>query len=317
MLTLHGSTKKSLPEITSSFFAGSNGSMDGVGINTTDSVETGLLYAEGDGVVYIVPQITSDYLLISEEQLLSKKQQQKIIGICSELPIADQYRLATDLVGKKVKVFSDENDAHIFYKEQIKKKNELGLSHDRLKPNVEFEHTHTEVHYAHMDFDLSNVDTHTLHYILNLFDNSFSSHAFKSIVPGLALPKSAGFTNYLSFEASHPILCELPASFVMENPNIVTALCAAFNNPSNVELLLYALNDHQIDPDANTLSTRLSHLPFPFEIKNSTFAGNRNQDSARSCLTQELLSFVNEANKITPVINANIKNEPPTLSRSI
>jgi hypothetical protein len=309
MFTLHGSTKKSLPEIAPSFFAGSNGSMDGVGTNTTDSVDTALLYAEGDGVVYIIPQITVDYLLISEEQLLSKEQQQKIIDICSELPIADQYRLATDLAGKKVEVFSNDNDAHVFYKQHIHTKNELGLSHDRLKPNVEFEKNHTEVHYAHCDFDLSNVNTHTLHYILNLFDNSFSSYAFQSIAPGLVLPKNAGFKNYLSFAPTHPVICELPASFVMENPAIVTALCAAFNNPSDVELLLYALNDHQIDPDANTLSKRLSHLPFPFEMKNSTFKGSGDNTSPRSYLTKECISSANNKNKIPSITNATTKNE--------
>lgn len=216
MKVVHGSKIKNIEFLGARFMSGSNGSMDGVGINLTSNVPLALNYATKDGSVYIVDIDTSNYLTVSDHSFLSDSQAETLITKLKELPDNLQYRLATDICGKEVVKFNDDDKAEEFYKlERIKIKGlELGL--DRMMPMIDpDDDVGFSIKIARNDFDFNNVSTKHIHYCLNLYDNCLSSELLKSISDGLILEKEDGRHNYLSFNGMEKPKTEISGDFLI------------------------------------------------------------------------------------------------------
>jgi hypothetical protein len=217
MKVVHGSKIKNIEFLGPRFMSGSNGSMDGVGVNLTSNVPLALNYATKDGSVYIVDIDTSNYLTVSENSFLSDSQVKTLTSKLKELPDNLRYRFATDMCGKEVVKFSDDDKAEEFYKlERIKIKG-LDLGLDRMMPMIDpNDDVGFSIKIARNDFNFDDVSTKHIHYCLNLYDNCLSTDLLKSISSGLILEKEDGRHNYLSFNGMEKTKTEISGDFLIK-----------------------------------------------------------------------------------------------------
>ncbi len=220
MRLLHGSKKAGISQLEPQYIGGNNGSVDGIGINLTDSIPLARHYAGSEGVVYISDIDTKDYLRISNSDHLTKEQAMSLRRELEPMNRNLRYRLATDLCGKKETVFSSDEQAEKFYKEKRQEYRDMGISLDRLKPDIDFDDNGDMIiKHAQTDFsELSKATTKHIHRCLNLLDNEFASTLLKTISKGLVLPREDGTTNYLSFAMEEGIVSEMNQEF-LNKPN--------------------------------------------------------------------------------------------------
>lgn len=206
MILFHGTTKQDLRFLEPYYYGGSNGSLDGVGINLTDSLAVAQEYGKGGRVLLLSPS-TTQFLRVDTDTMLSPAQSATLSALFKELPFEVQIRFATDLHGKQTHHFTEESAAKSFYSLA---KAELAGFHlpDRIRPEVQFERDTVDVLVARRDVDFSAVNTKRLHYILNLYDNRLATTMLKEITTGLVLPKDSGTTVYLSFRRDEMVLAD-------------------------------------------------------------------------------------------------------------
>jgi hypothetical protein len=212
----HGSKVNSLSELKASYYDGNNGANDGIGIYLTAEVGTAINYATDEGSVYLVDLNTEGFLTIAPDTYLSPEQSAKLEEELNTLPEEVQYRLATDICGKKEHVFLNEEDAEEFYKKERVKFKEMDLRLDRLKPEIDFnEQDQMMILAAHKSFsDIGKVETSRIHKCLNLLDNSIATSLLKTISSGLILEREEQKENYLSFRFREKIVATLDNEFL-------------------------------------------------------------------------------------------------------
>lgn len=217
---LHGSRKNDLESLQPQYIGGNNGSVDGIGINLTDSIPLAKHYAGGEGSVYMSDINTADFIEISHSKHLTKEHAECLKSQLEQIDETTRYRLATDICGKAEKAFKSDDDAEAFYKEKRAEFKVLNLQLDRLKPEIDYnDDGDMVILHANLDFSgLEKATTKRMHYCLNLFDNDYATTLLKSICKGLILPREDGITNYLSFAMDEPIVARLDQEFLAK-PN--------------------------------------------------------------------------------------------------
>jgi len=222
---MHGSSHNNLPHLEPRYIGGNNGSIDGVGINLTDSITLARNYAENDGSIYLIDIDISNYLTVSKDTLLSPNQADRLKSILSQLPNELQYRLATDMCGKEDHVFDNDKGAEDFYKKNRGEIREMNLGLDRLKPEIDYhDDGRMMILVAHNDFGkLQEISTFQIHRALNLYDNELASNILKEIAGGLVLACDNNKKNYLSFNPTEAITATLDSSF-LSRPNANTLI---------------------------------------------------------------------------------------------
>lgn len=212
MIVFHGTRADFDGPLEPRFIAGANGSQDGIGINATSSLRIAKNYAGEDGFVHVAEMNLDGFLVISNDQRLTKEQAENLEGFIGQLDDTVRTRLSTDLMGKKEYSFTDKNEAKEFLDRKKKELKDMSLYLDRMKPSVEyFEDGDYVISAAHKEVDLKDVSTEHIHYILNLLDNYLATNALKSISTGLVLERGE-HSNYLSFRYQESVIKKFPAS---------------------------------------------------------------------------------------------------------
>jgi hypothetical protein len=215
----HGSKKNHLTHLSPQYVNGNNGSLEGIGINCTANIILAMNYAE-EGSVYLVDLKVDSYLTVSDKTLLTSSQADILKSELEKLPEKIQYRLATDICGKKPHTYGSDKDAEVFYKDNKKSIASLDLGLDRMKPTIDYDNLGQMVIFiAHKDFSMmETINTGHIHRCLNLFDNEMATSLLKSISSGLVLKRDSGLDNYLSFQMEENIVATLDNEF-LKKPN--------------------------------------------------------------------------------------------------
>lgn len=276
-ILFHGSFKKGLKFLLPATFSGSNGSQDGIGINLTNALPLAVDYAGGDGSIYASAVDVSEYLPINEKHYLNQQQTAILENFFNnKVPNDIKVRLATEFSGRLESVFDydDEKEALAFYKLAKESCPELP---DRLKPHVEFEKEHISVFTPHDNISLKGVNTHKIHYSLNLIDNGLATDSLSLISKGLIIPKGGNLTNYLSFDASIAPSLAIPSKgisvdVVMEFVNSLVKL----DDQEFLTLIESTKNedDYFVDP-----ATAYNTLSLSYNKKNSEYPSTSNRDN--------------------------------------
>ncbi len=233
--TAHGSRKNDLTHLAPQYYNGRNGSQDGIGINLTSSVDVAMHYAGKEGSVYLVDVDTTHFLTISEETYLTEDQATVLKKELETLCTADKYRLATDILGKRQQHFVDEKEAYATFKSFSSYLKMLGLTHDRLKPSVEFGEEDVIVYTPHCNFSrIGSVNTKHLHYCLTLFDNSVATSLLETISSGLILNRENRENDYLSFAKEEKVIAKLDQEF-LQKPQAKSLIEGSLNKYSPSE----------------------------------------------------------------------------------
>jgi hypothetical protein len=195
---IHGSTVGNLRHLEARV-SGMNGSHDGIGVNLTSNASLALRYSGKEGFIYRSRVDVGNYIEISEDAKLNTHQAETLKELISILPLPDQIRLATDMVGQKERKFNSDYDADEFFDDQEMKMILSGLSNDRFMPEFK-DSIECIVKYSHSNIsDIANVSTNRIHKALMFWDINRGTEMLKSLGDGLILKKEGNGENYLSF----------------------------------------------------------------------------------------------------------------------
>jgi histone H3/H4 len=200
---------------------GSNGTVDGIGVYTTDNTYMAALYAKESGSVYVTSLDTQKFVTISDDAYFSPEQIAVLTSTLSTLPKNAVTRLATDFAGKVPHRFTEEADALACYRKALADFKEMGGTDrmpDRIKPDVDWEANHIDVNVPRETIDLTDVSTGRFHHVLNLYNNRISSEVMRSICDGLVMPKGDDRNDYLSFNTVTPMKEYAIASLSQADP---------------------------------------------------------------------------------------------------
>ncbi len=288
MLTYHGTTKKALNILTPQYYAGSNGSQDGIGVNVTNSLQIAQDYATPEGRLLLLYLNHDNFLRIDDQTRLSDAQCARLDQVFDLLPLPLQLRLATDINGKQTTRFryEDENKAKTLYQQSKQRFADVPELPDRIRPSYDFEKSHIDIHLPRARWDLSKTDTAHLHYVLNLVDNALATELFKKISDGLILPKENGAIHFLSFRANETVLADF--SVKQSQQATFLPLLEALSSLSPGEWLEHVPPGRS--PEDNAAHLMDSLLPQP----NHTTSPQKNIDD----------SFQLQQKNTTPVRNA-------------